>query len=320
MIAHQHQTSMNRRSESRPRVGIALSGGGARGSAHMGVLRTLEKSGIAYDMMSATSIGALAGLMHCFGHTADYMIDACKRELMPSWLLSKLPGGRYVHLSRLLKPGGIAKKVQRYIGDDCRLEELPTPLYITATDLIAGELVVQDSGCAVNALMASMCLPGMASPIGGGEQLLVDGGLLSNLPADVLRARGADIVIGVDISGRDQAKKPWSGEKPGLVNTLSRSLELISRKRYVEECNACDIVIRPDVSDIGFTAFTEVDRLADAGSAATESVLPKLRALIAESQYKTACQTHRTKTRIRTSVPVSPSTFAYDDEETVVSI
>ena len=178
----------------RPRIGLALSGGGARGSAHMGVLRTLEQAGIGYDMMSATSIGALAGLIHCCGYSADYMIEACKRELMPSWWLSRIPGGVYLHLTRLIRPGGIAKGICRYIGQDCRLEELPTPLYITATDLISGELVVQDRGCAVTALMASMSLPGMTSPVANSNRLLVDGGVLNNLPGEVLRQRGADIV------------------------------------------------------------------------------------------------------------------------------
>jgi len=282
MIANRlkfHRDRPSSNAPTRPKIGLALSGGGARGSAHMGVLRTLEQAGMAYDLMSATSIGALAGLMHCSGYSADYMIDACKRELMPSWWLSRVPGGAYLHLMRLLKPGGIAKKLRRYVGDDCRLEELPTPLLVTATDLVSGEIVVQDRGCAITALMASMSLPGMATPVDGGNRLLVDGGVLNNLPGDVLRARGADIVIGVDISGQPVRADTWQ-RCGGTFSTLSRSWQLMTRQRNAQEQASCDIVIRPHVSDVSFTAFAQVDRLADAGSAATEAVLPQIRRLI----------------------------------------
>ena len=292
MIAHQPasaEVSTNQIKIRRPKIGLALSGGGARGSAHMGVLRTLERAEIGYDLMAATSIGALAGLIHCCGYTADYMIEACKRELMPSWWLT-----------RLIRPGGIAKGIHRYIGHDCRLEELPTPLYITATDLISGELVVQDRGCAVKALMASMSLPGMTSPVAESHRLLVDGGVLNNLPGEVLRDRGADIVIGVDISGQPSVDAPWSfGRRPGMVGTLSRSLQLMSRRRHEEELAACDIVIRPQLSDIGFTAFKEVDRLADAGSLAAEAVLDDIRRLI---ETKTSSRANDSQNTVATAI------------------
>ncbi len=267
------------------RIGLALGGGCARGSAHMGVLRTLEDAGIAYDMMSATSIGALAGLVHCVGYRAEYMIEACKRELMPPWWLARVPGGAYVHMMRMMKPSGIATKIKRYLGDDCRLEELPVPLFITATDLITGELVVQDQGCAVTALIASMSIPGIAKPVSDPEsgipRLLVDGGVLNNLPGDVLRERGADIVIGVDISAQPEDTSGWTdGKSPGVLSNMSRSWQLMNQWRNSHELNTCDIVIRPDVTGVGFTAFQQVDRLADAGSAATTAALPRIRSLI----------------------------------------
>ena len=93
------------------------------------------------------------------------------------------------------------------------------------------------------------------------NRLLVDGGVLNNLPGEVLRQRGADIVIGVDISGQPSAHTPWNfGKRPGMMGTLSRSLQLMSRRRHEEELAACDIVIRPQIGEIGFTAFKEVDR------------------------------------------------------------
>ncbi|MCA9267815.1 MAG: hypothetical protein KDA41_05065, partial [Planctomycetales bacterium] len=214
-------------------------------------------------------------------------IAACKAELMPSWWLRRLPGGAYLHMARLLGSRGISRRISHYIGHDCLLEQLPKPLFITATDIVSGELVVQDRGCAVTALMASMCLPGLARPIAGEDRILVDGGVLNNLPGEVLRARGADIVIGVDISG--DGASHGRAKSPGLLKTLSRCWDLMHTHRREAERASCDVVIRPQMKSAGFTSFTQVDPFADAGSAAAEAALPIVQRLI--DDFATAADT-----------------------------
>ena len=210
----------------RPTIGLALSGGGARGSAHVGVLKAIEEMGIPVDFIAGTSMGAIIGGMYASGYSADEirqilvemdweraMRDKPDRELRT--MRSKELEAQFLIPYRMgLNDGGIQLPLGLIEGQHLdqvlhrilmpvvgihQFDDLPIPFHAVATDLVTGDEVVMSSGSLPNALRASMSVPGVFAPVSIDGRLLVDGGMSNNLPVSVVREMGADIVIAVDI-------------------------------------------------------------------------------------------------------------------------
>ncbi|MGI9516556.1 MAG: patatin-like phospholipase family protein, partial [Pirellulaceae bacterium] len=181
------------------RTGLALGGGGARGMSHLGVLRTLDDANIAFDAMSGTSVGAMVGLAYAAGMTPNYLIESFSRELKPTGILDRLPGGRRLFLFGKFQMRAWERLLRRYFHD-WTFEQLAIPFSVVVTDLISGDEVVRDSGDLVQAILESINVPVLSRPIFRDGQILVDGGVLNNLPAELLKDQGAEYVVGVDAS------------------------------------------------------------------------------------------------------------------------
>ncbi len=258
-----------------PRIGLALSGGGVKAVAHIGVLDALARAGLKFDLVAGTSAGALVGLFHCAGHEPDSMAHALRAELSGKSWWHWLPLGKYWRLSRLLK-GGLKAIMQRYI-DARRFEDLLIPFFAISTDLVRGEAVVHERGDVIQAVAASMSLPGLAAPVRDGERLLVDGGLLTYLPSEVLKQRGADFVVGVDLSADDGG----SANRPtGALAVLYRSWDLPYRALCDRQLAAADVLIRPRLAGLGCADFAHMEALLERGREAGEMAVARIRALM----------------------------------------
>ena len=180
----------------RPIVGLALSGGGARGLAHIGVLKVLDREGIPVDLLAGTSAGGVVAALRALGMSPGEM------EERGFWL------GRWRNLVQLVDRADsrmglfsaqkVADLLHRHFGDKT-FADLDIPLALVAVDLETGEEVVLQEGLVLDGLRATTAYPGVFEPVRIGERLLVDGGVLNNLPCDVARSMGADVVIAVDI-------------------------------------------------------------------------------------------------------------------------
>jgi len=179
-----------------PKIGLALGGGSARGWAHIGVIRELEALGIKPDIVCGSSAGALVGGIYVSGYLdifEKWLRQVDKRQIFHYLDMSLLPGGGFIEGKRLIE-------YFREIMGDCNIEDLDCEYVAVATDLTNGREVWLRSGSILDAIRASIAIPGFFTPVHKGDQWLVDGGLSNPVPVSVCRALGADIVIAVDVN------------------------------------------------------------------------------------------------------------------------
>lgn len=284
-------------------TGLVLSGGGARGLAHIGVLRALEDSGVIIDRVGGTSMGSFVAGLAALGMTVDEMIAAAREELA-----ERKPFGDYtVPRHALIKARRAESMLLRVFGHR-RIEECDRPFFAVSADLLTGEEVVHSRGPVAVGVGISMCLPGLVPPVVAGDKLLVDGGVLNNLPVDVMAATGEGPVIAVDVmrkpaapgaggggggggaqkpsrAARAAAKKPspfglFSADNvlPSLVDTLARSTVLGSQRRAEANRAKAALVISPELSDVGLLEWRRIDNIVERGYAAAHAALSDYRA------------------------------------------
>ena len=271
------------------RLGLALSGGGARGLAHLGVLKGLEDAGFSFDALAGTSSGALMGLSYAAGMApAEAMTEFGRQLTAPRWL-RMMPGGLHYYLWWMFRSGGWDRKLRPYLGAGT-LEQLQTPLCTVAVDLVSGRQVIRDTGDAINAVLESINVPTLSRPILRDGMALVDGGVLNNLPADVLGERGVDLVVGVDVVSKLQARFAGNDpstitermHRPGAVESLLRVNEVHDHGRHSTRRNAVDLMISPETAPFEFADFGQVVPLAEVGEAAAVEAVPQLRQMLAD--------------------------------------
>ena len=241
------------------KIGIALGGGGARGLSHLGVLKALDRAGISFDTMSGTSAGAMIGLGYAAGKSPEFLIDAFTRALTPPELFEKIPGGRRLYLFTKFLQQAWKEMLRDYYGDG-RFEQLPIPFAVVATDLVAGVELVRDSGDIVHAILESINVPVMSEPILKDGKVLVDGGVLNNLPIELLTDQGAGFVVGVDASkeipnhfaGNSSQMQTDEMKTPGRLETAYRVMEVSRRGIAQLQMSMADVVIEPDTSAFDF--------------------------------------------------------------------
>jgi NTE family protein len=277
------------------RVGLALSGGGARGLAHIGVLKVLEQEGIAVDLLAGTSMGGIVAAAYAAGLTPAFMEQEALRMSNPRRLLSL--ADPTLPRRGLFEGQKVVDYLSRHLGE-CTFDSLRCPLSLIAVDLEKREAVTLNEGRVIDAVRATMALPGLFKPVEqesqGDRQLLVDGGLLDNLPADVTRQMGADVVIAVDVIGGNSTfsamiktlrqRRYVPGGVASTFEVMLRSLDVmmkeINRRCLVEA--APEVIIRPDISPdvsvmLGFTHAA--DTIASGERAAVEA-LPDIQSVL----------------------------------------
>src|SRR6266849_10339157 len=258
--------------ERRPRVGLALAGGFARGIAHIGVLRVFREAGIPIDMVAGTSVGALIGASYCAGASLEMMEQiACETKFTdfgrwtPSWLGLATNQRMEQFLSRF-------STIKNF-------EELKTPLAIAATDINAGlPVYYYQKGPIGPALRASCAYPGLFVPIQYDGRTLVDGFLTALVPYEGLLLMGAEVVIAVFL-------EPGVVDKPRtFTDVLSRSFTIIQKHADIEWRKQVDVIIEPDVAPYVWDDFTKTGDMIRAGEEATIKALPEIRTAIQEQK------------------------------------
>jgi predicted acylesterase/phospholipase RssA/CRP-like cAMP-binding protein len=269
------------------KIGLALGGGGARGMSHLRVLKALEQNGIVIDMIAGTSAGAMTGIVYASGLDCDYCASQFSTDLQPSWIFRKIPQGSHWYLVHKYRSGQFDPMLRKYLHD-FRLEQLAVPCVSITVDLVEGNSVVREQGDAILAILESINLPVLSVPICRDGQALIDGGIVNNIPADVLVSMGCNFVIAVSVTAKMQKEfcditrdKPAPLRKPSLVQTLLRSLEVQNYSLNAFGVGPADVVIAPDVRGVDLTEFVRAKELATIGEAAAVPEIPLIRKLLA---------------------------------------
>ena len=304
----------------RPKVGLVLSGGGAKGMSHIGALKIIEELGIPIDYVVGTSIGSIIGGIYALGYSADEMDSLVRAQdwnllmkdqisrrdvsymnkkeqdqfiltipFMNRKMLSqeaeagaRTSGGLLKNMPSALVEGQnlnqLFTKLSVGYQDDVDFNTLPIPFACVAVDLNTKEEVVFHRGNIVTAIRSSMSIPGYFAPVPYGDKYLVDGGMLNNLPVDVVKKMGADYVITIDLHHFKKEKTDTQQTIPEMVSTM---LSIMNGEKYQSGRAASDIIIEPNTSAYGVLAFDEksVDALVDSGLVAAQRVMPQLQSL-----------------------------------------
>jgi len=264
----------------RPTIGLALSGGAARGIAHVGVLRALSENNIPIDCVAGTSAGSLVGGAWASGMPLDQIDDLGRRM---RWR----DVGRMT-VSRLGVQSN--ERLEQYVRERLpirRFEDLPIPFAAVATELCSGTAVVmRDKGDIPFAIRASCTIPGLYVPVIDEEgRQLVDGGLVAVIPASVARSLGADIVIAVDVNA-EGAK--FMGSTTSVIGVMLQSMLVVQKTASNYQISLSDYVIRPKVGHIRWDEMGRGSELVDAGYEAGLASVAEIRALIdatAETEF-----------------------------------
>ena len=243
--------------------------------------------------MSGTSVGAMVGLGYAGGLSPNYLINAYSTELKPSRLLDRLPGGRRLFLFEKFRARAWEKMLRRHYHD-WTFEQLPIPFSVAVTDLVSGEIVVRESGDIVHAILESINVPVLAKPILRDGKILVDGGILNNLPIELLNASAVPSIsllsmfpkTSPTISPGNFSDTPTERmKKPSGFETAYRVMDVSRRGTSQLQMSFADLAIEPDTSAFDFADFTAAAAIAETGEAATEKMIPELRAVMDDLKH-----------------------------------
>lgn len=309
--AHALGSSGEARGE-RPRIGLVLGGGGARGAAHIGVLKELERQRIPVDVIAGTSMGAVVGGLYASGMSAAEL-ETLVGSLDWAAALSDEPGRKDLSFRRkqddsdfpvdlelglrggdLVLPQGVIqgqkldlllRKLTLHVSRVQDFDQLPIPFRAIASDIERGESYVMKSGDLAAAIRASMSVPAILAPVEVDGRLLVDGGITGNLPVDVMRQLGVDVIIAVDVEfplyGRD--------ELDSALAISEQMLTIMIRKetlRQIQSLGDEDVLIRPDLGIFASTNFGEIVTTIEPGERAAQEQLRKLEQLaLGDAEY-----------------------------------
>ena len=258
----------------KPKIALVLGGGAARGFAHVGVIRALEQEKIPIDMIVGTSVGSLIG--------AIYASDMNSFEL--EWTAFTLEKDSLFDygIMNAFSGMGLAKgdKLEEFVKTKIptpNIENLKLPFAAVATDLNRGTRVVLDRGSVAKAVHASSAIPGVFNPVDHQGRLLVDGGVMDNIPISVAREKGADIVIAVDIS-----ENVANFNITNLVDVMLQSVNIMFNENVKYKKKEADVLITPHVGNVAMLDFTQKKRCMQAGIEATQKAMPEIRKKIEE--------------------------------------
>ena len=304
----------NGKTTSEVRVGLALGSGGARGAAHTGVLKVLDREGIEISAVAGSSIGSLIGAALAVGIPVD--------EIEREWLATDV-GRVFRSFLPTIHPAGLSSgsQLRKLLADllgDRQIEDLAIPYAAVACDIDTGEPCVIREGSLLDAVRASTAIPGIFLPVRQRGRVLVDGGLINPVPIDVCRSLDVDMVVAVDVTPRpvrttSRAHEIWTrigqqlhesiSSQTWLPNSLTELLESVFRERPEAErplpgvysilnqsisillqevlrqqliLHPPEVLIRPELS-ISFLSYTQAAEGIDAGEAAAEAALPEIR-------------------------------------------
>ncbi len=308
----------------RPRIGLVLSGGGARGTAHIGVLKVLEQMRVPVDAIAGTSMGAVVGGLYASGLSAHDIekimtsinwqeafrdrppredLDLRRKEEDETFLVKYHFGVRDGHMvvpKGLIQGQKLTETLRRLTLPVARIsdfDELPTAFRAVATDLESGEGVVIGSGDLTSAMRASLSAPGVFAPVEREGRLLVDGGIADNVPVDIARSMGVDVLIVVDVGSTLLPRKELTNA-PVISNQMLAILINRGSQAQLATLSAKDILIRPALGDTSAFDFGRVARVIGAGEKAARESAGQLAALAVSEQDIQAYTLRREAVRI----------------------
>ena len=296
IYSQEEKTTVNQR----PKIGLVLSGGGAKGIAHIGILKAMEKEGIRPDFITGTSMGSIIGGLYALGYSAD-QLDTIIRQIDWSEVLSNNIQLQYVAYEekeyynrflielpfkngKLKIPSGVihgqmlGEMLARYAWpakNYTSFDEFPIPFRCIATDVGTGKQIVFSDGSLAMAMRASMAIPTAFTPVDLDSTLAVDGGVVNNFPVEEVIDMGADIVIGVSVGdGLIPAK-----ELSGMTDILFQISMIPSLTKLKDQIEQCEIYIRPDLKNYGTASFSNYKEILELGDSAGIKVQPKFKLL-----------------------------------------
>ncbi|RDK88706.1 patatin-like phospholipase family protein [Marinirhabdus gelatinilytica] len=290
-----------------PKVGLVLSGGGAKGLAHIGVLKKIEEAGVRIDYIGGTSMGAIIGGLYASGYTAKQLDSMFRAVDFDKLIQDDIPRSAKTFYEKnetdkyaitlpfegfqVRLPSGISKgqnvynlfsKLTNHVSNVKDFGELPTPFLCVATNIENGKAVVLEEGYLPRAISASGALPSLFSPVYIDDVLMVDGGVVNNYPVDEIRAKGMDIIIGVDVqdSLRDRTNLRSGLEVLTQINNF-RTINDMKEKR-----KKTDIYLNPNIVDFTVIAFNDGEKIIEAGYDEASLKMEELQALAARQKPK----------------------------------
>ena len=281
-----------------PKVGLVLSGGGAKGFAHIGVLKVLDSLGVKIDYIAGTSMGAIVGSLYASGYSGKQLDSIFKTLDYDEVISDNLPRSaktfyerdnseKYVvnlpfdkfkiklpsALSRGQNVFNLLSKLTLHVNEIERFDQMSIPFFCVATDVEKGEAVILDSGNLAQAVTASGAFPSLFQPVMIDGQLLIDGGVVNNYPIHELKAKGMDIIIGVDV--QDDLKDRLELKSAPDVLLQINNFRTVSDMKLKSKIT--DVYIRPDIKDFTVVSFSESKQIIENGKQATLKEIEKLK-------------------------------------------
>ncbi|MBQ5577516.1 MAG: patatin-like phospholipase family protein [Prevotella sp.] len=256
-----------------PKVGLVLGGGGAKGAAEIGVLKYIEEAGVHIDYIVGTSIGSIIGGLYSVGYRSQQLDSLFVNTDWENIFSESIAGTQQISnvFSDLLN-----------LPDSVDFDSLPIPYRCVATDIINTEEVILQRGNLARAMRASMSIPGAFKPVKWEGKLLVDGGMLNNLPVDIAKKMGADIIIAIDLAQRRHENRDFSlKEEYGIGGVLDWLISRPDWKKHNENRQMADIYINPNLKDYDAASFSRDDirQMILIGEEAGKKALKELRKL-----------------------------------------
>ncbi|NDC60546.1 MAG: patatin-like phospholipase family protein [Betaproteobacteria bacterium] len=254
-----------------PKIGLALGGGAARGFAHIGVLQVLEEEGIKPDFIAGTSAGSLVAAFYASGKTGaqlTWLADAMDESQLTDWTLPFAGRG-------VLRGEALGKYISSQLNG-LKIEDMKMPLGIVATDLQSGEGILFRRGDVAMAVRASSAVPSVFEPVRIGNRDYVDGGLVSPVPVRYVKQMGAQFIIAVDISSR-----PEDAKTSDIFKVLLQTFSIMGKSISQLELQQAQVVIRPELPNVGSAEFSARKKSIEAGRAAMKLALPQIKAALA---------------------------------------
>ncbi|MCD8372095.1 MAG: patatin-like phospholipase family protein [Clostridia bacterium] len=259
------------------KLGLALGGGGARGVAHIGVIKALEEEGITPYCISGTSMGAVVGGCYACGIDIDTIRDVVLKLKLSD--LVDVDVAPYTRLS-ILRSKKLQKLFLQYIGG-MQFSDLKIPFNCTAVDLYSGKLIIMEEGSVATAVQASASIPAVFRPVQYGDMLLVDGGVLCRVPVRQAKALGADVVIGIDAI--KNADEPVT-KVPNLIAKITRVFDIVDSVNTAKERSSpdypCDLMLAPEMKDMSQYAVKNLDKAYAEGYDITKAHMDEIKKLL----------------------------------------
>lgn len=242
-------------------IGLALGGGSVLGAAHIGVLRSLQEFDIEISAVAGTSIGAMIGAFFAFGKSLEEIRDFA---LDLDWMdVSKISLSKY----GLLSNKKIENKTREFLGE-ADFQDASLPLRIVACDIATGKKIVFSEGKVTTAIMASTCIPAVFVPVETDGKLLVDGGIVENVPISPLEGMDLDMIIGVDLNAKHAYKKP-----DNILDVVLNALDIALMNATHLQTKEADLLITPDLSDFNMIDTDQVEKLIEKGYEESKRIL-----------------------------------------------